>query len=120
MNKIPMIGAVVLTLGGITLFILGIAERSGAYDDANFQKGKLEEALGAWEKAKGTPGEAEAKLEAESWNFFYTSSMETGASRVGRSNVWIILGFLLLLSNIGMFFLAKKMKAKAGGKEASS
>ena len=120
MNKIPMIGAVVFTLGGIALIILGIAERSGAYDDAEFQKGKLDEALVVWEKAKGTPGEAEAKFEAESWDFFYTSSMETGSSRVGRSNIWIILGFLLLLSNIGMFFLARKMKAKAGGEEASS
>ena len=120
MNKIPMIGAVVLTLGGIALIILGITERSGAYDDADFQKVKLAEALVVWQKAKGTPGEAEAKFEVESWDSFYKSSMETGASRVGKSNMWIILGFLLLLSNIGMFFLARKMKAKAGGEAAAS
>ena len=115
-----MIAAVVLTLGGITLLILGLVERTGAYDVADYQKGRLDKALAAWENAQGTSSESEAKEETDRWTSTHARTFQVAVSREGRGNLWFGIGLVLLLSNIGVFFLARKMKAKAGGEEAAS
>ena len=93
--------ALVVGVAGMALVILGLVERSGAYDQADLQKERLDKAIAEWEAATGTPEEAAKKERAEELQGYLDSDLNSGALRSGRGTKWILAG--VMLCALGLF-----------------
>jgi len=111
MKKVYLIITAVLGVGGLALLVLGLVERSGAYKMADMNKGRLDQALTAWEEAEGTPEEARLKEEAAKFTDYYASDMESGALRAGRGTRMMLFGILAVGLSVIPFVLQRKLAA---------
>ena len=93
--------AIAVAVAGLALLILGLVGRSGAYDQAEWQKERLDKALAEWEAASGTPEEGEKRERAEELQGYLDSDLNSGALRSGRAMKWIVAG--VVLSGLGLF-----------------
>ena len=93
--------AIVVGVAGLALVILGLVERSGAYDQADWQKERLDKAIAELEAATGTPEEAAKKERVEQLQGYLDSDLNSGALRSGRGTKWILAG--VVVCALGLF-----------------
>ncbi len=87
--------AVAVGVVGLILIVVGIVDRSGAYDMADYQKARLDKAVSELEAASGTPREDELREEVEKVASYLDSDLKSGAMRAGGAMKWMLLGTLL-------------------------
>jgi hypothetical protein len=104
-----LIATAVISLTGMVFMVLGWTERSGAFEQADFQKERLDKAIKSWEAAQGTPEETQRKERVEELNGYLQSDLNSGAKRQSRGNMYLIIGVLLLFCDAIPFLLARKM-----------
>ena len=109
MNKKMLIVTVVISLAGMVFVGLGSVERSGAFEMADFQKERLDEAIKAWEAGQGTPEEAQLKERVEQLSGYLESDLDSGARRQSRGNLYLIIGVVLLFCDAIPFLMARRM-----------
>ncbi len=99
---------------GLILIVIGIVDRSGAYDMADYQKARLDKAISELEAASGTPREDELREEVEKVASYLDSDLKSGAMRTDGAMKWILLGTLL-----SAFCLVQSLRLRKAGSEPS-